>query len=277
MEIAITSMQKNRGKYILEWLAFHMVVGVSRFYIYCHNTTDDMTDTLNKLSQHYPIFVKSIDSQVPMQLQVFQESADHNMTDVDWMAFLDGDEFLLPVQHETLNEAIAAIPTGDASGIGVYWMCYGSSGHLEEPSGLVLENFTRHSENSFGPNRHIKSILKGRAQLGYKIISPHFFDTEFGMIDELGRVIDPKAANLPPGLSEHSPSVGLLRINHYVTQSYNYYRYEKKGSGAADSDLNAIRDTQWFFGHDRNECDDQIRYKFLLKIKIKLEELQSKL
>ncbi len=57
MKVAIASIQRNRNPYIAEWIAFHLAMGFNQFYIYCHKTTDGMTETLVRLAQHFPITV----------------------------------------------------------------------------------------------------------------------------------------------------------------------------------------------------------------------------
>lgn len=269
MNIGITSIQKNRNPYILEWLAFHMAVGFNKFYIYAHSCTDGMVDTLLKLSSKYPIHVFDITAKDTPQLVAYQHSCDTNLHDVDWMAFIDGDEFVLPIQDPSIELALQRYDDLRISALAVYWICYGSSGHLEEPSGLIFEKFTRHSSPDFCGNRHIKSIVRGRQTID--VIHSHIFKTQYGTFDESLRPIHQGF------VEEHEPTTKYLRINHYVTQSYEYFKNVKQSSGQADqlSVNRSERGDDWFFWHDRNECDDGISYRFLVKLKLKYNELSS--
>ena len=271
MKVGITSIQRDRNPYIIEWVAFHLCMGFTDFFIYAHKCTDAMSDTLKKLAQHYPIIVKEIDDDAPPQLKIYWESINEHVANIDWMAFIDGDEFLMPMQHASIGEALASYQDKPISALGVYWMCYGSSGHLTEPQGLVTENFTRHAPANFAVNRHAKTILKGRNTQHIHTVAAHIFDTNNGTFDEQMRPIATGWEHA------HEPSHSVFRINHYLTQSYDFYRYKKRFMGAADVNANLERDASWWTGHDRNDCDDGIRYSFLIKLKLKIEEIEQKL
>jgi hypothetical protein len=267
MTIGITSIQKNRNPWILEWLAFHMLMGVDSFYIYAHQCTDGMVDTLLKLSNNYPINVFAIDTNDSPQLAAYQHSWNTHGKTLDWMAFIDGDEFLFPTQSKTISDALSHFEKHILSALGVYWVCYGSNGHMTEPDGLIIENYPRHSSNSFYANRHIKSILRGGQNA--ELCRSHLFNTELGTFDE-------KLRPITHGLmSELEPSYEFFRINHYVTQSYGYFKNTKQNSGQADLPTNSLRPDDWFFTHDRNECDDGVSYNFLIRLKIKVMELRN--
>lgn len=268
-QIAITSIQRNRGPWVVEWVAFHLLMGFTRFHLYCHKTDDGMTETLLKLSKSYPITVHRVDADDRPQIAAYQHSWATHGNDVDWMAFIDGDEFLFPTKHRTIGEALATFDGQALSAIGAYWRCYGSSGHVDEPTeGLVVQNYPRHSSTDFLPNRHVKSIVRGR-QEGVNIQTSHVFGTPKGTFDERLRPIN---HGWMKGLE---PSYDLLRINHYTVQSHEFFRKTKQNIGAPDANPNLIRPDSWYAEYDRNECDDGVSYNFLVPLKLKVRELQA--
>lgn len=269
-QYAIASIQRDRAPWILEWIAFHMAVGFNRFYIYSHRCTDGMTELLLRLSRHHPVVVHPIEVPLRPQLVAYQHAWNAYGGDVDWMAFIDGDEFLFPTRTETIGEALVTYEREPLSALAAYWMCYGSSGHLAEPEGLVWENYTRHAEAGFLPNRHVKSILRGR-QGPLTVTGSHVFSTRQGTFDETLRPVD------RGWMQTLEPSYGTLRINHYAVQSYDFFKRTKQTMGAADGNPSLVRPDAWFREYDRNECDDGIRYRFLLRLRLKLRELQASL
>jgi hypothetical protein len=269
MQIGITSVQRNRNPYIVEWLAFHLNMGFTHFYIYAHKCTDGMPDTLRKLAKRYPITVRELTEEVTPQLDVYWDSIHQHVKHVDWMAFIDGDEFLFPVQHKNIAETLALFEQDNISSLVAYWMVYGSSGHLNEPAGLVTENFTRHAKRDFYKNKQFKNLLRGRDAQTVYAVSAYNFHTNNGTIDEQRRIVN---SDIP---FEHHASHNLLRINHYMTQSYDFYHDQKRLSGAADWNNEYIRDESWWEEHDRNEEDDGVRYAFLLKLKLKVAEMEA--
>lgn len=268
VQLAITSIQRNRAPYLLEWIAFHQVVGVQRFYLYLHNCTDGSVELVQRLAGHAPLVAHVVDSDTPAQLPAYRHAWERYGGEVDWMAFLDGDEFLMPTRAATLPEAIGPLAAQPVSALAAYWVCYGSSGHLDEPGGLMMERFTRHAGPDFSANAHVKSLLRG-GEPGVGIHNAHWFETPRGTIDDRLR---PVQRGYQHGVE---PSYDALRINHYVTQSYGYFKQTKQRSGLADVDLHAERPDAWFDAHDRNDCDDGIRWRFLLALKRRVRELQQ--
>ena len=265
MEVGIVSIQRNRNPWIVEWLAFHLNMGFTRFYLYCHKTDDGMTETLLKLSQKYPIVVHEINTDYLPQLSAYQHAMNNHLNDVDWMAFIDGDEFLFPTNGRRLDEALKRFSIENLSAIAVYWKCYGGNGHIKEPDGLLVENYRRHSGDDFMPNRHVKTILRGRQKAVAS--SSHIFQVDGDTLDDRMRCVT-KGCSI-----ETPPSYDYFRINHYAVQSFEFFKQKKQNIGAPDSDPNLVRPDSWYFDYDRNECDDGVSYGFLTKLKLKVAEL----
>lgn len=265
MKLAITSIQRNRGKWIVEWLAFHMLVGFEHFYLYAHKTDDGMTETLVKLGRRYDIKVHLLNEQPQPQLLAYQHAYNAYGHAVDWMAFIDGDEFLHPTACGQMQQALAAFDAAPLSALAVNWRCYGSSGHVQDPDGLVMQAYPRHSRTDFLPNRHLKSIVRGRQQM--QVRGAHVFDTVLGTFDTQSRPVT------QGWMRGNPPSFEALRINHYAVQSFDFFRQTKRRMGAADGNPNLMRPETWFHEFDRNEEDDGQSYQFLVRLKLKTQEL----
>ena len=138
------------------------------------------------------------------------------------------------------------------SALGVYWVCFGSSGYIEEPSGLIIENYRYRAKDGYHNNRHIKSFLRG--QQAATSLDAHSFKTQFGTYDE----------NLRPityGLTDYQPTYAKFRINHYVTQSRWFFLNFK--SKFITPDGGGTPDESFWAEHDRNEVFDHSMDKFI--------------
>lgn len=249
MKVGIVSIQKNRAPWLHEWVAFHHLVGFSRFYVYAHNCTDASGAVLGRLAQAYDLKAFALNTdENQVQLKAYQHAYENFGHECDWLAFIDGDEFLFPTAASSIGDALAEYDHQRTSAIGVYWVCFGSSGHVQEPPGLVVQNYRQRPPLSFPDNRHIKSIVRGR-QASRVGPNSHMFNTPWGTQDELGRAVD-------FGLTKHEPSYTRFRINHYVTQSLQYFKEFKQGSGAADAGAAYVRPDSWWTKHDRNDEPD---------------------
>ncbi len=269
MKLAITSIQRNRGKWIVEWLAFHMLVGFEYFYLYAHKTDDGMTEILVKLGRRYHIKVHLLDDQPQPQLLAYQHAYAAYGDTVDWMAFIDGDEFLHASDGGQMGQALSGFDAQPLSALAINWRCYGSNGHVADPDALVVQAYPRHSRADFLPNRHVKSVV--RAKQTVKVQTAHVFHTDLGTFDTLGRPVT------SGWMRDNPPSFDTLRINHYAVQSFDFFRRTKQHMGAADGNPLLIRPEAWFHEYDRNEDDDGQSYQFLVRLKLKTQELLATL
>lgn len=269
-KIAITSIQRDRGPYILEWIAFHLAQGVEKFYIYNHGDDPVQLKILHILSERLPhvFFVYSVGHVDRPQILAYQHAWDTHKYECDAMAFIDGDEFLFS-PSEALPSVVAELFQNKCSALGVYWTIYGSSGHYEDPQGLIIEKYTRHSSPDFFENKHIKTIMRGGSEA--LIQHSHWFETPLGTIDEKNRALT------GPIAYQFKPSSERLRLNHYTTQSFEFYLNKKRISGQADlmNDAQFERGVEWFHKFDRNEIDDGVIYGKIILTKIKLKQLQN--
>lgn len=255
LKLGLTAILCDRGPYINEWVAFHYLVGFRKFYLYTHRCKDNTIEAINELKKHFDIksFNVSESAKFP-QFESYRHSYLQHNHEVDWMAFIDGDEFLFSPNSIDLQTQLEKFSYERLSALGVYWACYGSSNHIKEPAGLIIENFTHRAELEFPKNKHIKSLVIGHQGATVKINNAHYFETQYGTFDELMRPIS-------WGLSEHAPNHEFFRINHYVTQSYNYY-LEKK-SQYDRPDWGTKRETNYWEEHNKNDVNDSSMEKFL--------------
>lgn len=267
MKLGITSIQRNRAPWIKEWVAFHHLAGFNKFYIYLHKCTDDTEKIIRNLQKSFDIKMINVEPfRLSPQVPVYQESYSKFGKEVDWMAFIDSDEFLFPTSTKTMQDALKEFDGKKISALGFYWSIFGSSGHKKEPEGLIIENFKYKAANGYPNNRHIKSIIKG-GQKGIIAVDPHFFETPLGTFDEILRPVT-------TGFTEYEPSYEKFRINHYITQSREYYLNFKKHAGtSADNISTYARPRGWWQEHDKNDIKDSSLDRFISPLKKLLKEI----
>lgn len=269
MKLGICTIQRDRGKWLKEWVAFHHAVGFRKFYIFLHRCEDDSASVVQELQRHFDIrsFVLSADVQRP-QLAAYKYAYTEFEHEVDWMAFIDGDEFIFPTHDKTLQPVLERIEYEKVSALGAWWVCYGSSGHVQEPQGLIIENYLMRPELDHLNNRHFKSIVRGRQGQDFSILqNAHHFKTRYGTVDEQGR---PLQGGYLPDLT---PSYDWLRINHYVCQSYEYFKTFKQKSGMADAGAQAVRSEEIWHRDNQNIVRDDAALKYQAEVHALLNTL----
>lgn len=271
MALAICSIQRNRGRWLHEWIAFHNLVGFDVFYIYLHKCTDNSHQVASALARIYNLKINLVPSDIDRpQLWAYNDCYKQNSERFEWIAFLDGDEFLFCRNGNNIKIVLEEFSGINLSGIGVYWACFGSSGHILEPNGLIIENYTHRADNDFSGNSHIKSIIKGGGGEEFSILNDsHFFKTKSGTYDTALRKITHGHTHLKPVYDK-------LIINHYATQSYQFFKEFKQHSGAADANPLQVRGESWWNEYDVNEVFDRSILSCLpyLKERIRFDELK---
>lgn len=270
MILGLVSIQRNRGPWLLEWFAFHYMIGFRKFYYYAHLCDDNTAEVLIKLKKRLDITAIGLtDKANQIQLMAYQHACDNYMDEVDWMAFIDGDEFIFPTQCNTMQEALWPYTHQPVSAIGAYNVNFGSSGYLTEPAGLITENYTRRANiESFLSHRRVKSIVKGRQKISVSGCS-NVFNTPLGTVDEQMRPVT--WGYLP----DYVPSYEQFRFNHYVCQSREYYEKFKRHSGHADAGADIEREEAWWRGFDTNEEEDDSMLRFREQLRATVAELQA--
>ena len=270
MKLGICTIQRDRAQWMTEWLAFHYVVGFRNFYFYAHHCSDNSTEQLTRLSARLNIQAFELkDLRDYIQLQVYQHCYDTFNKDVDWLAFIDGDEFLYPVEAPTLQDVLAHYEDRTLSALAVYWLMFGSNGHMDEPDGLIIDNYTRRAKLEARENKLVKSIVRGGESIQC-LRNAHLFTTENGTFDELMRPVD--RGHMP----EVEPTFNKIRINHYSCQSYHYYHGFKRTSGMADAGHNMPRPDDWWDSRNKNDILDTTIHRFradVVELKAELDAL----
>jgi hypothetical protein len=153
-ELVIVAIAKDEGQSIAEWIAFHLAVGASRFLIYDNQSQDNTAEVLKPFSSTgvvevipWPHFVTGMHTQA----LAYAHALSHLGSQTRWMAFIDIDEFLFDPEGGQVKDRLSEYH--DIAALCVYRHHYGTSGHKEPPTGLVIENFSQRFEPLRGPRR----------------------------------------------------------------------------------------------------------------------------
>lgn len=243
--LGVTAIVKDEGLYIEEWLIFHHLQGVSKFFIYDNGSTDLTMEILVKYKDLFDITITVWPGEC-RQIDAYNHSIRNNRDLCTFMAFIDGDEFLYSPTGVPMREAINTfgLTVYNLGIIAVPWMLFGSNGHVYYTNELVIERFIKRAAS---PNPHCKSIVYMP-----KVIESsgdaHSFISTGHTFDEKGTVLRGYYSRL------HYPSADVFRINHYHTKSENEYRLRcRRGR----PDTNQLRDFESNFQvHNINTTED---------------------
>jgi glycosyltransferase involved in cell wall biosynthesis len=247
--LAACVIVKNEARYIYEWLSFHYVVGVDKFFIYNNNSDDDTLAVIRRWPRQDRIVV--IDwPMVPGQRAAYEHMIREHRGASEWCAFIDCDEFMCPRGSDTVPSVLRAL-SSECSGLYAQWLVFGSSWQITATPDLVTERFVRRSREDFGPNGLGKSIVKLADASGVR--NPHVIQCNGRLITETLEEINQQGDGIHNNISHLR-----LSINHYFTKSLEEWR-ERRAMGKADKtqgDPDFRRNDEEFWRHDRNEVID---------------------
>jgi hypothetical protein len=204
--LSVCAIYRNEAENLREWMEFHRLVGVERFFLYDNGSTDDHREVLAPyidrgivVHHDWPLF--------PGQFQAYDHCLEHHRHDSRWIAIHDVDEFLFSPDAATLPEVLVDYERHPA--VGVNMMMFGTSGHRTRPPGLVLEQYVKREA---APWPFIKNIVDPMRTV--RCINAHSFAYTYRTaVDENHEPIGPNR-----GRTQFT-SVARLRINHYYLKS----------------------------------------------------------
>ena len=208
--LSVCAIYRNEASYLREWLEFHRLAGVERFFMYDNDSEDDHMEVLA------PYIAQGIVSVRPWpvfdgQIAAYDDCLRAHRFDSRWIAMIDLDEFLFSPGGRRVSEVLTGYERWPA--VAVAWAQFGTNGHRTRPAGLVLENYVRRIPVEPW-KQNIKSIVDPVRVT--RALNAHRFETAYlGTVDEHHQ---PVRVNML-----HSPTYDHLRLNHYIFKSEEEY------------------------------------------------------
>ena len=251
--LTLCAIAKNEGRYLQEWIEYHKMLGVEKFFIYDNESADNTREILQPYIDtnlvEYCYFPGK-----KMQLKAYANCVRKHKRHTKYLGFLDIDEFIVPIKHKTIPDYLRSL--GRFSGVQINWLVYGSGGAKKRETGFVIERFKDHSLPDHKLNRHIKVIINPRLIL-------RFFSAHRPVI--FGRYIDSNGNITKKSFWDRTPVSNQIRINHYAIKSYEEF-LEKRSRGRARFDRK--RGLDYFDNFDLNDIrNDSIMDKYVVELK----------
>jgi len=243
--LAIVAIAKDEGFYLAEWIEYHKLVGVEKFYIYDNDSTDNTRDVLEP-------YIKRGDVEYMFWSGKRQQSAVYNFAleqhrmDTHWLGFIDIDEFIVPLQKATIPEVLEDFK--GHVGLSANWLFYGDNGHKTRTDGLVVERFTAHAPQA---DAIVKTIINPRAAFAMDVHHGCFIGNR-AAVNENGCKVRSRS---------HERSISTIRINHYWGKSWEEYQLKRAKGQAGDRASDLPEDDSRFSEHNRNEVQDFVIVK----------------
>ena len=235
--IAIVLIVRNEARHIAEWARFHHDAGVAQFIVYDNACSDGTIEVLRAslpvaaltvIPWAQPRFRTIMGREIHNQVLAYAHALMNFGPLFRWMAFIDVDEFLVPVAANSIPQAMEGLDA--AAHVSLPWQMFGRGGHDTPPEGGVVANYLQRAADPFAL----------RHGLNFKCLVDPARVTEVGVhgfaID--GRHQGVNDAGQPAAHADRTKRVfssrARLQLNHYYTRS-NAELQAKIGRGSNKS------------------------------------------
>ncbi|QEW21287.1 hypothetical protein LA6_003495 [Marinibacterium anthonyi] len=285
LRITAVTCVKNEGPFVLEWIAFNRLIGVTDFLFYSNDCTDGTDRLLDALAArggvtHLPNPAQGRN----YQMEALKDAARQDVvTRADWVWVADVDEFLnIHAGDHTIPALIAAC--GDPQAISVCFQFFandGVDGFVDTP---VIGQFRRsHNPDIWCGETaiEVKSLVRRDFPLQYFGAHRPFHKpgktADPAWTDGSGRAVPHKflvAAN--PRRIRKFPAAGArahATLNHYALRSLDSYLV-KNDRGDVNRAGRAFDDTYW---RERNDpaWEDPSILRYLPALQAALAKMKS--
>jgi predicted glycosyltransferase involved in capsule biosynthesis len=261
MKVFLYTNARNERN-IAEWAVHHLLLGFDGIFIYDHQSNVPIIDYLKPFPKRVKIL--RVTGEGNIKTQLMNSAVNHaNSLQVDWMLYLDCDEFLVLNMFKDVKEMLSIFTNKGADSLAINWLMFGSNNQVKEHEGLIIDTYTK---SDLRLNPHVKSFV--RPSTVVNVASPHYynikndlkrFDVSTGGIH---RNTNSFAFNHTPLPFIKAPAY----IAHYVYQSEESYN-KRKGILPAD-DGSGYRPFPANFHNLNNEVENRqlvVKYSNAIK------------
>jgi hypothetical protein len=239
--LCVCAVFKNEAHILYEWITHYLNRGVDHIYLINDFSNDNFQEIISKFGNKVTLFHNDIiTDNCGRQPILYEKYFRPILNTTKWVAILDLDEFLY--SPETSNLPTILERYNNYSQLVVYWLFFGSNGHIYQPQSVV-EGFQY---------RNIVCTDHGSWHSGCKAICKADSITSFGIhsqgVKETSIDLTPDSDGLAP-----------LIINHYNIQSLSYFLSIKATRGDCDNYIQTTskrRDIRFFKEYDNNIIKD---------------------
>lgn len=220
--VAIVLIVRNEARHIAEWAQFHLRAGVRHVLVYDNGSTDGTMQVLRAALPPAALtvipwaqrrFRTTWGREIHNQVLAYAHALMNFGPAYRWLAFIDVDEFLVPVAAASIPEAMAGLE--GAAHVSLPWHMFGRGGHQVPPEGGVVQNYLQRAAHphALSHGLNFKCLVDPARVTGVGVHGFGIDGREEG-VNDAGRTFAHKDRAKPAFYSRER-----LQLNHYYTRS----------------------------------------------------------
>jgi hypothetical protein len=265
--LAVVLIAKNEERHIEDWLKFHALAGARTAIIYDNGSTDQTVERAKRVSALEVIVVPWVTDirlgRIALKRQplAYAHAICTFGAGFRWMAFIDIDEYIVPVETDTIEEALLGL--GDVKNISLPWTMFGPDGHEMPPKEPAIFAYESRATRRLPKITNFKCIVD---PCDVVRVSTHKFLTKSmgaRSVNDRGE----SAKNHKTRRTETFATADRLQLNHYYT--FSRQELSEKIRGEAVSHQEPSRRAKGVQGLatliEKNTIRDTLARKFLAR------------
>ena len=101
--LTLCAIAKNEGRYLKEWIEYHKMLGVEKFFIYDNESSDNTREILQPYIDSNLVEYRYFPGK-KMQLKAYANCVKKHKHHTRYMGFLDIDEFIVLINPKTIPD-----------------------------------------------------------------------------------------------------------------------------------------------------------------------------
>lgn len=225
-DISLCLIFKDEGRFLKEWIDYHLTLGIDHFYLYNNNSTDNFLEVVR------PYVDKGVVTLIDWpylqaQVKCYKHCLETYRNETKWIGYIDADEFVCPKYASTIKEWL--LPFEKFPAVMIDWLQFGTGGLIEHDySKNVIEQYFS-CWNDFWMG---KSFVNTRYDIS-NWNTQYFHHHSYVYYKVIGLKVSMPAVNQWGFISPMGHSWGggrtrvensSIHINHYYTKAWNVYK-----------------------------------------------------
>ncbi len=286
----LISAQKNEGPFLLEWVAYHKVMGFDRIVVAsndCTDGSDALLEALQAAGEVVHLANPVAAGEIPQKKAAEVIRASGAVPDGAWVMWLDSDEYLLPADLAGRLPALLA-RVADQDALSIAWRFCGDSGNATWPGRQIWPAFSRAARRWRKTPPQVKTLFRFSDRIEAFDIHRPILRADVGPAEFRWLGSDQKP--VPPDFfrrNRRNPYNRLGSVDHIyrlgqvlhfsIRTPDMFLRKRARGDGyfnAANQDQ-IVRDDQFYAKKNRNEVEERGAFDLIPDITAEMDRLAA--
>lgn len=284
----IIATMKDEGPFILEWVAYHRLIGFDTIIVFSNDCSDGSDALLDALAEagmvrHFDNSATPPDLPADPQNRAYRRAfAMPEVRQAEWLLVIDADEFFVihPGQGR-LDDLLEALPP-DTGAVSAGWRIFGSAGNTRFADRPVIAQFDRAAPRDLRitPNQlAVKTLFRPEKFERLGVHRPFLQapwrepDARIGWLNGSGADVSDHFRTRHWAFSPANAGYDLCQVNHYMIKSSEVFLMKRLRGTANSSNADRIN-FDYLDRYDANHETDRSLQRWVAPVEAEIARIR---